>query len=358
MIFDNVVNKINNGRMGLNKGIDMGHKRLFDYLNGVQRSTYYLIGGELGTGKSAFVDEAFVYNPYEFIASGVPDLDMHTIYFSLEIDKDRKITKAIAKRLYETYHVLVDINYILSKGKHRINEEIYRFVMEQKEHFYRMEQYVTIIDRPQNPTGIWKELVKFAAENGKWESNKELGDFTPSNYIPNNPNKYILFVIDHIGLMRLERGFNRKQNIDKLSEYAIILRNKCGFSPVLVQQLNRDMSSSGRFNINRVEPQLSDFKETGNTQEDADVVLALFSPARYDIKAFYGYNTMLLKNNFKSLHLLKNRDGEADKMLGMGFIGKTGSFFELPKSDEMTPEKYEKLIKLNQNYGQIHTSNG
>lgn len=79
----------------------------------------------------------------------------------------------------------------------------------------------------------------------------------------------------------------------------------------------------------------------------ADLILAIFNPSRYDIKNFYGYNTALLKNKFKSLHILKNRDGDADQMLGMGFIGQTGSFFELPKSDIMTSDQYDKIIKLN-----------
>lgn len=270
MIFDDVKNSINDGLQGRNEGIPMGYERLHNVIPGIQQSTYYLVGGELGTGKSAFVDESFVYNPYDYILDN-PDknIDYHILYFSLEIDKVRKIAKAIARRIFHKYKILVDINYILSKGKNRISQEVYDYAMQQSDYFYKMEEYVTFLDKPENPTGIWKNVLKYAENNGVW-SEKMVQDteVIPASYKPNNPNKITTIIVDHVGLMRNERGFSKKQNIDKLSEYAIVLRNKCKFSPVLIQQLNRSMSSAERFTINRVEPQLSDFKESGNTQED------------------------------------------------------------------------------------------
>lgn len=347
MIFDEVKQKIEEGQKGMNEGIPMGFNRLNNVIPGIQQSTYYLIGGELGSGKSALTDEAFIYNPYDYIITHDTDLDFQVLYFSLEIDKVRKIAKAIARRIFHKYKVLVDINYILSKGKNRISDEVYKYAMEQCDYFYKLEQYVTFFDKPENPTGIWKTVLNYSNENGKWkEAINSDGQMVPSEYKAYNPNKIVLVVVDHLGLMRCERGFLKKQNIDKMSEYAIILRNKCKYSQVFVQQLNRSMSSTERFSINRVEPQLSDFKDTGNTQSDCDICLAVFSPIRYDIKNFYGYNVSLLKNKFKSIHILKNRDGEADQMIGMGFIGQTGTFFELPQSNVIQNSDYEKIIKL------------
>ncbi len=95
--------------------------------------------------------------------------------------------------------------------------------------------------------------------------------------------------------------------------------------------------------MDRVEPQLSDFKESGNTQEDANVVLALFSPQRYEIPSFRDYNITRLRNRFRSVSILKNRDGEADKILGMKFIGEVGTFSELPRGIEMTEDDYKQV---------------
>jgi replicative DNA helicase len=130
----------------------------------------------------------------------------------------------------------------------------------------------------------------------------------------------------------------------------IILRNKCFHSPVLIQQLSRAISTADRFKLGRVEPQLSDFKESGCTQEDANVVIALFSPQRYDIETFKEYNITKLRDRFRSLSVLKNRDGEADKLLGMMFIGEVGVFKELPPPQEMRDEYYDAINKIRKSF--------
>jgi len=83
-----------------------------------------------------------------------------------------------------------------------------------------------------------------------------------------------------------------------------------------------------------VEPQLSDFKSSSNTQDDANVVLGLFNPSRYDIETYKSYDIKKLKNRFIALHLLKNRDGEADKFIGLNFKGEVGHFSELPSAKD------------------------
>jgi hypothetical protein len=47
---------------------------------------------------------------------------------------------------------------------------------------------------------------------------------------------------------------------------------------------------------------------------------------------------------------LKNRDGEAGKILGMTFIGETGIFKEMPTSKEMTSDYYEKIQKIHKSF--------
>ena len=67
MIFDQVIDKIDRGKQGLNIGLPMGFDRLVDYVPDIQQGTYYLIGGETGTGKTAFADNCFLYNTYDWI---------------------------------------------------------------------------------------------------------------------------------------------------------------------------------------------------------------------------------------------------------------------------------------------------
>jgi replicative DNA helicase len=335
-MFNDIKAKIDRGVGGGNTGLPMGFDRLTEYLPGIQQSTYYLVGAETSAGKTAFVDNCFLYNPYDFVTKEETKLKFKVIYYSFEIEKSIKLTKAICRKIYLDHGLLLDVNYILSRGKKSISQDHYNLVMQYSDYINKMEDVLEIIDKPENPTGIWNHLLEYSKTVGTWDNIQTL-----SNYTPNDPNLYTIIIIDHIGLIKGERGFTKKENIDKLSEYMILLRNKCNFTPVLISQFNRSLSSADRFKIERVTPQLSDFKDSGNPQEDANVVLSLFSPQRYNIPEYRGYNIEMLGNRFRGLSVLKNRDGEADVNIGLKFIGEVGNFTEYPKADEMKVNDYK-----------------
>jgi replicative DNA helicase len=100
--------------------------------------------------------------------------------------------------------------------------------------------------------------------------------------------------------------------------------------------------------MDMVEPKLSDFKDSGNTQQDANVIMTLFSPHRHELENFRGYNIKKLRDRFRSVNILKNRDGAADVRVGLKFIGEVGLFSELPKVTEFSsnPELYDQVLNL------------
>jgi hypothetical protein len=94
-----------------------------------------------------------------------------------------------------------------------------------------------------------------------------------------------------------------------------------------------------------VEPQLEDFADSSSTQNDADVVLALFDPMRYKVEDPSGYDLNKLRDEFgakyfRSLRLIKNSYGEDDVRIGLGFLGQIGMFKELPRQRDMLDEDY------------------
>jgi replicative DNA helicase len=357
MIFNDVIANIEKGQLGMNKGLPMGFNRLVDYIPGTQRGTYYLIGGETGSGKTAFTDDAFLYNPYDWYMSN-PDIKsgmkLKVFYWSLEIDKTIKMTKAICRKLFLDYGITHDINYVLSRGKNRVSDEIFKLVMSCKEHFEEMEDVLTIIDSNQNPTGINKFMLDYARANGELKYkmvNNGGGDIKIfDKYVPSHSNEYTIMVVDHISLMKREQGNNIKANIDKMSEYFIALRNNFGYTPVVVQQLNRSNTATDRFKMDMVEPKLSDFKDSGNTQQDANVIMSLFAPHRHELEGFRGYDITKLKDRFRSVGVLKNRDGPSDVRVGLQFVGEVGYFQEIPKADRFkeNPALYNKVVNLEQ----------
>lgn len=343
ILFDEVLYHIQRGQLGLNKGLPHGYPRLESVIPDLQQSTYYLLGAEPSVGKTAYVDNTFLYNPFEYILNN-PDTDfkLKIFYFSFEISKIRKIIKGVSRRVYLKHGIETDVNLILSKGKNRIGNDLYEIVKKERDYFDQLEDVLEIYDVAKHPTAINKILQDYYRANGKVIKD----DKGQSKYIPNNPNEYVFAIIDHYGLTKSEMGLSKKALIDKLSgEYMVNLRNFYGLSPVMISQFNRDISSTDRFKLELVEPKSTDFKETGNTFEDCDICFALFNPYRHKLQEYRGYNILKLKNRMRGLSILKNRDGEADVVLGLKFVGSAGYFEELKLPTEMTNEDYINVWK-------------
>jgi hypothetical protein len=74
-------------------------------------------------------------------------------------------------------------------------------------------------------------------------------------------------------------------------------------------------------------------------------VLGLNYPWRWEIAQYRGYNTRVLGDRFRSLKVLKTRDGVADVIIGLGFLGEIGAFMELPHPDQLTPSVYKSIVE-------------
>ena len=57
-----------------------------------------------------------------------------------------------------------------------------------------------------------------------------------------------------------------------------------------------------------------------------------------------------LKDRFRSVGVLKNRDGPSDVRVGLQFVGEVGYFQEIPKADRFkeNPALYNKVVNLEQ----------
>jgi replicative DNA helicase len=150
-------------------------------------------------------------------------------------------------------------------------------------------------------------------------------------------------------LTKKEKGYTKKDNIDKLDEYLITLRNSYGCIPIVVSQFNRDMADTNRQRFKELTPLIEDFKDSGNTQESANVIIAVFHPKRYNMDSYKDY---LLKSNrynildmFRMIFILKNRGGRDGVSLALRFLGICGYFEEIPKAEEFNENVlwYEKV---------------
>lgn len=363
MIYDNFLKYVEDGRSGLNAGIPMGFPRLDKFLRGLQKKKYYLVGANTGVGKTAFVDQAFVINPYNWIVKNNAKEKLKIFYESYEIDVESKLAKWVSYQIYQDYQIEIDPEHILgmdmqheNDDENRLSDDMYNLIKQYKEHFEKLFEFIEIEDVPAHPTAIYSRVKQYCEENGKWIEYEKMVQGKPKKikyYKANDKDEYVIVIIDHIGLVKSEKAsktegmLNKKGTIDRLSSYLIELRNKYKVIPVVISQFNRDLGDIQRQRFKELRPQLEDFKDSGSTQEDCNVAFAMFSPARYNIPNYLDYDLKSTKHDvvdyFRAGFIVKNRGGRDGAAIGFRFLGHCGYFEELPtaKTFEENPELYK-----------------
>lgn len=351
------LNEVDRGRKGLNRQLP-GKFPMWDKKAGsIWKKSLITIGASPKTGKTSFLDERYILYPY----LNKPDhVKIKWIYFSYEIDRIEKIANFVSYILHYKYGIRISANTILSRGSKRLPDELLSKVVEIfnneiKELFGEYDKYgeqisegfIDFYEERDNPTGIYKTCFAWAADNGKFIY-KDIpgGRKKKIGYIEKDPNLWTIIIVDHVGLCKSERGYNKKQNIDKLSEYFVELRNFCRFTIVAVSQFNRGLGKTDRlkFSGELLQPTLEDWKNTGNLAEDSSLVIGLFNPAIYPhLNKHLGYNLNKLQRFYRSAHILANRHGASPANYALFFDPIPKTFYEIPPPSSPQVENFYKL---------------
>ena len=246
--------------------------------------------------------------------------------------------KLLSIYVFETYGIELSFKKILSRESgYILSDENYEILKKCKPWLDKISSKLEIYDKQVNANTVYAILKK------RLES---IGEFKETDnrllYIPNNPNLIYNIVIDHIGLIRTQQGHSLKQEMDLLSSYLVTLREKCGISPVVIQQANREQGNIERFKQGKSAFTINDAKDSGNTVQDCNIMLALYNPFRDALKTYKKYDISQLQSSFRSIMVLKNRFGDCDVEIGTAFYGWINYFRELPLPDEIYDyEKYK-----------------
>lgn len=376
-----LLDDIQRARKGEIVTVPFKHDKLSRYIF-LGKGLYHLIGGAGGSGKSAWVDLNYVINPalwYNKIGQH-EDISLKVILRSLERSKEKRKAKWVCMRMYLQHGILIDTASMLGWGqkKSRITDELYEKIKECYDWVNRLEDTVEIIDGIENPTGIYKQLKRYALtigtlyyykrqgkdKNGqdKYEFVKETQggtyraeegecpEATPYQpvYVPDNPKHITLAVIDHLQALKTEQTFNNKQNLDKMSEYARIIRDLFGMTPIIVNQMNRNIADTYRRVKTDLLPEDKDFSGSSNMYNDCDMAGILFNPYKYKVNDVVGWVPSKCINEyginrFRSFHLLKNTYGPDNQIFAYQFIGENGIFREMPRPEQMNEDLYNQV---------------
>ena len=134
---------------------------------------------------------------------------------------------------------------------------------------------------------------------------------------------YKLLIIDYLQLMHgARRADNRNEEIGYISRGLKSLARELNIPVLALSQLNR-----GPEQRPDKRPMLSDLRESGSIEQDADVVMFLYRPEYY-----YGAEDRDGKDlkGKTELHLAKNRNGPTG-VIHMSFRNETMKFYEMHK---------------------------
>jgi replicative DNA helicase len=101
-----------------------------------------------------------------------------------------------------------------------------------------------------------------------------------------NKHNIGMIIIDYLQLMSgsNDRNSNREQEISKISRDLKGLAKELQVPIIALSQLSREVEKRGAKDGNKI-PQLSDLRESGAIEQDADMVMFLYRPEYYDITA-------------------------------------------------------------------------
>jgi len=345
--------RITKGLDGSYQGLANGFSRINKYIFGIQRGCYTVLGGLSGAAKTTFLDYILLEAIKDAKLKNIP---INIFYYCLEINEETKKANWLSTLIYQKYKIVVEPEKIKGLGDYRLIKDEQLLVDDLLPELEEIWSKINWVFNSINPTGLYFECWKFMEKRGKFQyidyvTEKGEKKQRIDKFIADNPNEYNIIAADHLALFSRERDYTLKENIDKISEYAVSLRNTFNMTIFFLQQFNQTLNSVDRQKFKGVDlsPQQNDFKDSSNPYQDSDIALGLLNAYKMGMEECLEYNInkspLGLKHRFRMLKIIKNRLSRDDIAIGLFFHPEAGRFKEFPPVEEMTNDKYEQIKK-------------
>ena len=355
-MFNEILNKLKLNKRLKDEGkitsVLFPFNRLSKIFPGWTKSSYTILTASSGIGKTKLAKFLSVTSVYEFVKNK-PEIEAKIFYFALEETTENFWLGVISTLLYEKYSLSLSPNQLKSLGEFYLEDDVLQKIEECKEVVEDMQKYIEVVDYIFNPYGCYKYVAD-------WFNNPNIGieefdtthaEKVSKKYTYVNPNLWVFVITDHISLLSPEKGESLHEAMGRYSKQFCLkgFTKKYGCVTINIQQQEAAKEKAEYYQgisiEEKLEPSLDGLANNKETQRDADLVLGLFAPERYGIKKHRGYDINRLKNKYRSIKFLKDRNnGLINFYIGTYFNGASNYFEELPKADEMKETDYQKII--------------
>jgi len=275
--FERIDELYHSSRSGVT-GVATGYKKIDEMTAGLQHSDLVVLAGRPSMGKTAFA--------LNIARNAAIDYGMAVGMFSLEMSAD-----ALVMRLLCTE---AKVNQMAVRTGKLTKDEMGRLT----EHVSKLMSAPIFID--DSPSLNVLEL-RAKARRLKAEKNVQL------------------LIIDYLQLMDGTKGENRQQEITHISRSVKGIAKELDVPVLALSQLSRQVEQRDK----NKRPQLSDLRESGAIEQDADVVMFVYRPEYYGIMEFE--DTGQSTHNMCELIIGKQRNGPTGQAR-LTFLKEFGKF--------------------------------
>ncbi len=251
-----VIDKMARGEF--DKGIPWGLKKLTEMTGGMIKSNLVVIGGRPSMGKTAFslmVAKAAAYHGEEDPFRPDKEKKGGALFVSFEMTTKQLVLRQLSDACFSLHD---PIPYFL------LNQGVMKPGWEDRlrEGAKKILQLPLIIDDGAARTVDGVEAASRSADK----------------VLKENGSKLSVVIIDYLGLMtgKRDRNTSRQQEIASITAGLKKLANRLDITVVLLHQVGRGVEAR-----DDKRPQLSDLREAGDVEQDADVVLFVFREHYY-----------------------------------------------------------------------------
>lgn len=147
-----------------------------------------------------------------------------------------------------------------------------------------------------------------------------------------------IIIIDYLQLMQGEKGNNRDREIGTITSGLKTVAKMLDIPIICISQLNREVEKTGD-----KRPKLSDLRESGNIEQDADIVAFIHRPDSYGILEDEDGNSTV---GMIDLIISKNRNGGTGDVI----LWTDKSFNNLREDKEFLPQLVDLSIPVNKDF--------